>query len=177
MLINKKVILSGSRKCYFLFDLDVPIYTSTDLNSDIPTINEDKDNYNTSMYNGPIRIFESLLSLNDHLITFNIENVAENIENKLFKGHVFPGSNFPIELPRDDKEYHIFIIEKIDSNICFVEEATSLKDIVTQIEQEINSSYTAQDKTKVSTGSNITDFLVFIGNKHKINYNVTDSEC
>ena len=177
MIINKKVITTEPSKCYLLFDHGAEMYRSTEqLNSDEPIadiyIPDNADTY--SVYTGEIRIFTSLLRLNDHLLTLNPQKSLYYIDRRLYKGYMFPGIRFPLELPKEDKDFDIFVIEKTKLTSCFAEQVESLKKVTKMIEDEINA-YESRKDNEQEQETDIRDFLVFIGEKHKISYCTTDS--
>ena len=169
MIINKKVNIMSPKKCYLLFDLNVPVHSASELNPDIPT--EKDDNDEVSVYNGQVKVFESLLTLNDHLLTFDPKDSSEDTDKKLYKGHVFPGSKFPLEHPACYDKACIFVIERMDLASCFVQKVVSLSEAAKTIGQEISIG-----EGQTISKNSIDDFLVFIGKVNKLHYCTIDSE-
>jgi hypothetical protein len=130
----------------------------------------------TIMYTGPVKVFTTLRELNEQLSKEKAtSDTAEDVEKKLYKGHLFSAKEFPLEA----KENNItFVIEKIDNNdnnACFVEQVSSLGDAAQSIEEEINMML--QHKAiEGLEASEITDYMVFHGKRMSLSYYCYDSD-
>jgi len=166
MLINKKTLLFCPKKGYLLFDPSTCLYSTFEEGSDEPGKEED-----LKIFSGPVKFYNTLVDLNDALSKVDIGKVESAIH--LYKGHLFPANSFPLELKNGYT--NTFVIEKIDTSICFVEEMPSLKDATESIESELS---TLKKKKEINTkdSNSITDYLVFVGNsKHPV-FRCVDSE-
>lgn len=167
MQLGKRITLFTPRPCYMIFELN-------DVFSSAGGYDIDIEKYQASLlYNGEIKIFDSLRDLNDHLSNIKVEERMPDIEKKLYKGHLFSSKEFPLESEHEDNV--TFVIEKIDVTTCFVEQMLSLSDAAKSIKEEINMLSKNDDTTELDS-TNITDYMVFHGKVMPLFYYCYDSE-
>jgi len=159
MKLGKKTSVLGPKPCYMLFELDKEFNLSNQ--------REESGIYisNEIMYSGPIKIFLTLKELNNHLAQKEVIN--KTIDNRLYKGHIFPAKEFPLET--ENKKNITFVIEKIDNDTCFAEQVVSLNNAAESIEEEINMllGQTSLNELKVNE---IADYMVFHGKNVPLSY-------
>jgi len=158
MLINKKALFFCQRRGYLLFDSSVYIYNEVD---------PDSKEKNLTIFNGPVKFYNTLVELNDNLSKVDI---SETIH--IYKGYLFPATKFPIETTNDYDR--VFVIEKIDASTCFVEEVSSLESASKTIQSELDIS--GAGRSVDYSSPEITDYLVFVGKEKVPVYKCIDSE-
>lgn len=163
MLLNTRKRIKEPTKCYLILD---PITEIKSTSEAFGLDNEVTENLN--VYSGPVRILESLKELNDFLGSVSTSISSVSTDNKLYCGHIFPGSEFPTNLPYEEeeeqKENRIFIIEIIDTGSCFVEEVLTLDAVANSIERDVCIVGDESDMADIS------NYMVFIGKPRKISY-------
>jgi hypothetical protein len=128
----------------------------------------------TIMYNGPIKVFTTLRELNEQLSREKAtSDNANDVERKLYKGHLFSAREFPLEA--ESEESITFVIEKVDNNTCFVEQTPSLGDAAQSIEEEINMLL-QHGIVEGLEASEITDYMIFHGKHMPLSYYCYDSD-
>ena len=169
MQLGKKITLFCPKQCYMLFNL-------TEEFSSIPEfeLDERAENRIPILYNGEIKVFDSLRGLNDHLSQTMLEEKTPDIEKKLYKGYLFPANEFSLD--SQGKNNITFVIEKISSTICFVEQITSLEEAAKSIQEEINILATNSKYGEDSEPTAITDYMVFHGEPVHLSYYCYDSD-
>lgn len=175
MILGKRTTVFSPKACYMLFGLDEN-FNYNDMDEEEETLGEMPEVYfpNTIMFNGSIRIFPSLRELNEHLAQERAtDETANNIEKKLYKGHIFPAKEFPLET--ENKKNITFIIENISGKTCFVEQITSLDSAAKSIEEEINMLLQQGNTDRLET-SEIVDYMIFHGKPMPLSYYCYDSD-
>lgn len=160
MLINKKMFIIKPKKCYLLLDFNIDMYAHADIYGDAAPNTSDISPNDISIYNGPIKIFTSLRELNDALAETSTIDITDT-EDKLFKGYLYPAKEFPLEYKESDV---IFVIEKVDTGVCFIEQVSTPEAACDSIKNEISSD------EKVDENVQISDYLIFIGKNLPISY-------
>lgn len=176
MNLGKRITTFCPKACYMLLELSEEFNlnnkqkketeTETDPDILIPEI------LDTIMYTGPVKVFTTLRELNEQLSKEKAISGIEDIEKKLYKGHLFSAREFPLEEREDNMT---FVIEKIDNNACFVEQVSSLGDAAQSIEEEINMLL-RHEAVEGLEASEITDYMVFHGKRMSLSYYCYDSD-
>ena len=179
MNLGKRLTVFSPKACYMLFELNETFNLSDKQkkakeNLETEEYAGDPTELDTIMYNGPVKIFTTLRELNEQLAKENAtSNTADDVERKLYKGHLFSAREFPLEA--ENKDSMIFVIEKVDNNTCFVEQVPSLGDAAQSIEEEINMLL-QHGNTEGLEASEITDYMVFHGKHMPLSFYCYDSD-
>jgi hypothetical protein len=170
MNLGKRIAVFSPKACYMLFELNETFNISDKQKKE----ESETAALDTIMYNGPVKVFTTLRELNEQLAKENATSgTANDIERKLYKGHLFSSREFPLEAK--DKENVTFIIEKVDNNTCFVEQTPSLGDAAQSIEEEINMLL-QHEAVEGLEASEITDYMVFHGKHMPLSFYCYDSD-
>ena len=170
MQLGKKITIFNSKPCYMIFELDAVF--------DLGEYEEETDGETTqehsTMYNGPIKTFESLFELNNYLSQVEIEERMPDIKEKLYKGHLFPGKEFPLTPSHSDNV--TFIIEKVDTTTCFVEQMRSLDEAAQSIKEEIDMLSSNRNEQGDLEPTSINDYMIFHGKHMSLSFYCYDSD-
>jgi hypothetical protein len=181
MNLGKRITVFSPKACYMLFELNETFNLSdkqketkekeeSETGSDVLVPGE----LDTIMYNGPVKVFTTLRELNEQLAKENAtSDTADDVEKKLYKGHLFSAREFPLEA--ENKDSMTFVIEKVDNNTCFVEQVLSLGDAAQSIEEEVNMLL-QHGTVKGLEASEITDYMIFHGKHMPLSFYCYDSD-
>lgn len=177
MQLGKKITMFHPKACYMMFESNETSDSSENeqqKETETETETETEPDVLTSkpldiiMYSGPVKIFTTLRELNTCLSKMAVaEETSDDIERKLYKGHIFLAREFPLQTKNNDNI--TFVIEKIDNSTCFVEQVASLGDAAQSIEEEINL-LSQHENVEGLEPSEIADYMVFHGKHMPLSY-------